>query len=405
MVRLFPLTMASKGKDKAKPAPKLTPRGARPRPFWGVLCLIFALLTLVAFVDYSPDQLPQHFNTRSAETNLVGAFGVNIVYWSYLVVGLAAWCIPAFSFWMSYLCFRGQAYVLNIPKIASMPTFAVCMSVFASILEREQWRDFDGNTFPSGLGGTFGSHLYHGFLESLLGMVGSLVVFGVFTIFLSFNLFYDNVFKDLGSSSFKGIANWWNAMEARSQQRRKERREAKAKAKKEKAKERGKIKELRNQLAEEKKKLKASTKQQAAAATRTEQPSQKPANNGGFSPLADDALEKLQSKTAKKKAAALKEEETPAEEPAEEKRGLFGRKKKPAAEKPAPEPEPETPKQETSTPFTPFVEGPEGSSMSEDALDPERALNVLDEPDLPDEPIFEDPEPEARPAPRQPRPT
>ena len=160
-----------------------------------VLCFVFGLFLLVAFVDYDPMQYAGNRSGAASiigkegvavqplpvtKENLVGPFGVYSTYWSYTTLGAAAWLIPAFLLLQTYLALRAVRRFVNT-RAAVM---ALAIAAGAGLLAMQPW--FFGNTqwFPAGPGGWIGGLVYRDGLRQLFGTFGAGVLLG-FTYLLS----------------------------------------------------------------------------------------------------------------------------------------------------------------------------------------------------------------------------
>ena len=180
----------------APPMPKPTSSAAskdgpsfqapRQHPRWVAACLCFILAAFlsVAFFDYEPAQYSGNLTggvTVSengavvakalpvVKENLIGPFGVYSTYWSYAIVGGAAWLIPIYLFWLTYLAIRATRRFAGT-RIAVMATSVLaCAGLWAMqdlFLVNKQW-------FPHGPGGFLGSLIYRDFLKNIFGVLGA----------------------------------------------------------------------------------------------------------------------------------------------------------------------------------------------------------------------------------------
>tara|TARA_B110000037_G_scaffold222664_1_gene298632 strand:- start:28246 stop:30807 length:2562 start_codon:yes stop_codon:yes gene_type:complete len=176
------------------------PRGARPRPFWALVCLVFTVLLALALFDYHPNQTGQ-FSTDDPGSNIVARFGSTVGHQLNLYVGLASLWAPLTFAWLTYLFFRSYAYVLNLKKLLNLSFLVIATSVGSQILQNEvlegQSLAADPNYYPYGMGGHIGFLIYDGFLQEWLNMVGTIVVFGIPSIAALFFLLSDNLLSDV----------------------------------------------------------------------------------------------------------------------------------------------------------------------------------------------------------------
>jgi len=194
------------------------PRSAHPRPFWGILCLIFATLAVLALWDYDPDQT-QLFNTESTDRNMIGNFGSYLAYYSILLIGVSAWSATLLMLWLAGMLFFARSQLLSIAKFLCAIVIVLGVAVFGTLLQVEAFNGTspvaDPNYFPQGLGGWLGSVVYTGFLQTFIGTVGTLVVFGIFLLFAVYLLFHDNLLIGVQRSVTSGLALWADYREQR----------------------------------------------------------------------------------------------------------------------------------------------------------------------------------------------
>ena len=90
---------------------------------------------------------------------------------------------PFAAVWFAYMFFFALAHKLKLVKIACILVLLISFAVFGSMIERDYLQgEIDGavlNRFQHGLGGTAGQMIYENFLATSLGLIGSLIVFGV----------------------------------------------------------------------------------------------------------------------------------------------------------------------------------------------------------------------------------
>ncbi|MFO7726621.1 MAG: DNA translocase FtsK [Oceanipulchritudo sp.] len=238
--------MAEKKKKPARKTPVFGPRPSDPRPFIGLVFLILGVLVALAVGDYRPTQNPA-FHSDVQDNNLVGIFGVKVAYGAFYLLGLAAYAIPVLAFWLAYMFFRPFSRKVNLGKLVPLLLVYLSLAVFGAMYQIESMADpgpgtvpldtVSDNFHPYGWGGFVGFWIYAGFLREFLGMVGSLVVFGVFSVFSLAFLLFDNVGRDIHTLFQEKITAWVAGREERARQRR-ERREQKRARKLEKKKER-----------------------------------------------------------------------------------------------------------------------------------------------------------------------
>jgi S-DNA-T family DNA segregation ATPase FtsK/SpoIIIE len=148
---------------------------ARPRPNWfaAVGCFIGGVLLGAAFLDYSPEQ-SRFFSTNPVEKNLVGSFGATAGHIAFFSIGLTAWLVPVFLFWMAYLAYRNSRR-LDTTRVISAVAAILSGSVLAAMLESYPK---NANWYPAGLGGYVGAKIYLGLLKDSIGDFGTILLFG-----------------------------------------------------------------------------------------------------------------------------------------------------------------------------------------------------------------------------------
>jgi S-DNA-T family DNA segregation ATPase FtsK/SpoIIIE len=166
------------------------------------------MLLAVAFLSYSPEQ-SRFFTTNPTEKNFVGDFGATAARIAFFGVGLSAWLVPLFLFWLFYLSLR-NARQLVVSRVIAMLLGIGAASGLASMFESFK----SSNFYPRGPGGLIGQLIYEGVLKNLLGDFGTLVLLG--TVYASCLAFIFT--KDMGAELEKIAAQfsaWWSGLSAR----------------------------------------------------------------------------------------------------------------------------------------------------------------------------------------------
>lgn len=210
--------------------------GPRNKPRWivAVICLILAVFLCVAMFDYVPEQFSGNRSGAASvvengamavkslkvvDENLVGSFGVYTTYYSYSIVGGAAWLIPAYLFWLSYLALRSSRRFAGTRIIVMVFSILSC----AGLWEMQSWFLVNRQWFPHGPGGFLGNLIYHNFLRDIFGVFGSGTLLALFyAISILFILT-----KDIGNEVDKlaiVFQEWKARRAARRAQREEERR-------------------------------------------------------------------------------------------------------------------------------------------------------------------------------------
>jgi len=234
-------------KNSGTQNPTFKPKDARPQWFAGIVAFIACLLTGLGIWDYQPSQDP-FFDTNTTHTNIVGQLGVWVGKYSLQLVGMASYTIPAFCLWFAYVFLRPQPHLLKIRKYLSIVVLLISFAVFGSMYQSEvalsledgkiPLEKISNNHFRDGWGGWIGQSVYGEYLRVLLGTVGSLVVFGVLSLFSLGFILHDNLIRDLRMLTRKQRENWAQQAEIRKQKKaeaaEKKRQEAEARAREEK---------------------------------------------------------------------------------------------------------------------------------------------------------------------------
>jgi S-DNA-T family DNA segregation ATPase FtsK/SpoIIIE len=169
----------------------------RQLPNWvaAVGCGLVATLLAVAFFDYNPNQDPFH-TTNPTDSNLVGVFGSYGSSVAFRSLGMTAWFIPIFLFWLSFVSVR-RVRLLTGSRLITMVVCIAAFSGLATMFAEHKSTDY----FPYGLGGLLGRLVYMDLLQDTLGAFGSILLLGTVYIFGLLFIFT----KDIGAE-FEKIA-------------------------------------------------------------------------------------------------------------------------------------------------------------------------------------------------------
>jgi len=161
--------------------------------------LLLGTFMAVAMIDYQPQQYTGYQTgaasviengaltvkpLKPAAENLVGSFGVYTTYYSYSLVGGAAWLIPVYLLWLTYLAIRSSKRFAGTRIVVMVFSVLAC----ASIWEMQDW--FLGNKqwFAHGPGGVLGKIIYDEFLRVVFGVFGAgtllLLFYGLSLLFI-----------------------------------------------------------------------------------------------------------------------------------------------------------------------------------------------------------------------------
>lgn len=212
------------------------PKEPQPRPFTGLVFVIIGLLLALAIGDFQDDQT-HIFISDPKDENLIGSFGVHVAYYLRSAIGMAAYATSLVAFWIAYGFFKGLHKVLGLRRIFFILLLIISLSVFATLYQVETIQGHAGrirlkhvssNLYPHGSGGSVGYYVYASFLRDFLGMVGTLVVFGVTSVFSLSVILYDNIGRQLSGFLKTAFANWRRQRQENKEKRAQEKAERKS---------------------------------------------------------------------------------------------------------------------------------------------------------------------------------
>ena len=213
----------SESSNPNKVGPSFKPPRQRPRWLMGCICFVLGVFLAVAFLDYDPAQylgnqsgaasVVEHGRQISkplhlGKENLVGRFGVDSTYWSYDLFGGAAWLIPVFLFWLTYLALRSAKRLAGtrlVVMVLSLGALAGLLAMQTAFLANQRW-------FPHGAGGMAGALIYRSGLRNVFGVFGAGMLLAM--IYLMGMLFIFT--KDIGAAFERFVAGFQSWREARS---------------------------------------------------------------------------------------------------------------------------------------------------------------------------------------------
>ncbi len=242
--------MAKPKRKASKKKPTFNPKDARPKLLPGIIFLGLSILTFVSIWDYQPEQSP--FITTSAEDiregaaektvadstgakNKVGTFGAFVGFWALRMVGFAAWLIPIYLLWFSYMYFFSNSHKVRVPKYIAILASLASAAAIANMLESESLKKaIDNDMYTAGFGGILGDLIFANLLAKMLGTFGGVLVLAAIFFGGTFILLHDN----LARAGWKEkLEKWKDARRERVEQKRaQEESEEKAKATPTKAK-------------------------------------------------------------------------------------------------------------------------------------------------------------------------
>ncbi len=184
--------MATRKKKRPAKKPTFEPKDARAKPVWAVFLLMLALLVAVSLADYDPSQ--KH-TTDAVDHNLAGKLGVNIAFYSYRVLGAAAWLLPIYILWGSYmLCFSQSHKVKPLQYLAIAISLCTAAPIITGMMPDEPR---DPNFYIEGYGGWIGTIIFSRALLDSVGIFGSYLGLGGLFVFANLFILWDNLGKPL----------------------------------------------------------------------------------------------------------------------------------------------------------------------------------------------------------------
>ncbi len=219
--------MAKKASSKSKSVPSFQAPRRQGKWVWATFCALTAVLLMVAYLDYQPEQ-SRHLTTDPSDVNKVGMFGSEVSWYSFRIMGASTWLVPPFLLWLGWILLRRV-------KRAALPRFLamILCIISASALASMQVSFFDDKSiYTSGPGGLIGSLIYGQFLENYLGSFGSgmifLVIYHLGLLFI--------ITRDVGTE-FDRLLEKFQLWRKKRREKRAELKELKLQAKEAKAKE------------------------------------------------------------------------------------------------------------------------------------------------------------------------
>jgi S-DNA-T family DNA segregation ATPase FtsK/SpoIIIE len=218
--------MAKKESSNPKNVPTFQPPRSRGKWGWAILCFVVAVLLVVSFIDYRPEQSTQ-FTTSPTDQNLVGIFGSVVSYYAFSLIGVSSWLIPLFLLWLSWILIR-RAKRVAVSRISAMLVCIITLCGLAAMAkELPLTADrLNPDIYFQGEGGLVGSLVYDKLLKDFLGPIGSLIIF-VAAYGMAWFFVFTRDFSAQVEGFFEGFQQW----KANRKERRAERRELKRLAK------------------------------------------------------------------------------------------------------------------------------------------------------------------------------
>lgn len=218
--------MAKKESSNPKSVPTFQPPRSRGKWGWAILCFVVAILLVVSFVDYRPEQSAQ-ITTSPTDQNLVGLFGSVVSYYAFSLIGVSSWLIPLFLLWLSWILIRRSKRVA-VSRISAMLVCIIALCGLAA-MAREVPLTADRlnpDIYFQDEGGLVGGLIYDKLLKEFLGPIGSLIIFVA-----AYGMAWFFVFtRDFGAQ-VEGLFEGFHQWKAKRREHRAERRELKRLAK------------------------------------------------------------------------------------------------------------------------------------------------------------------------------
>jgi len=203
---MFGQKKKTEGKTRSPLKPKETtafaPRRSSIRLFWALPCFALAVLTVLAYISYNPQQpvfFPKWLGNSAghapaaAPDNLVGKFGTTLAALSNLLGGFpATFFVPIYLVWLGYIFLCRRAHVLRPWKLLLMVITLLAATGIAALLENLAHLAYDPQLFPHGYGGLAGWVLFDSLMKKSLGDAGSGVVLGLVYVLGLLFIFIDS---------------------------------------------------------------------------------------------------------------------------------------------------------------------------------------------------------------------
>ena len=176
----------------------------RYRPNWpaAFVCFILGTLVTVALLAYQPSQ-SKFITSHPIDKNPVGSIGAETVHALLLGVGVSAWLLPLFLFWLLVVSVRSSKHLTGSRIIAMIVSITSSASLATMVM------DGKSDYFPAGAGGVIGAFIYTSLLKDALGPFGSALLLGTISCGAPLFIFM----RDITSEFEKIIAKFgsWRA--------------------------------------------------------------------------------------------------------------------------------------------------------------------------------------------------
>ena len=171
---------------------------APAHPVWALVLFTLAVLALVAIGDFDVSQSTYKTTNAVPGDNLVGVFGANFSFVSFLYIGVATWLLPVYLMWFGVRLLLQQAPKKRTATALMSVLSIVCASGLLAMLELLGFASAESSIFKDqlydrGFGGLIGYLLTGPFLQSYIGNFGTVMVLLMGLIIGSLITFTDNV--------------------------------------------------------------------------------------------------------------------------------------------------------------------------------------------------------------------
>ncbi|MEC8650907.1 MAG: DNA translocase FtsK 4TM domain-containing protein, partial [Verrucomicrobiota bacterium] len=143
-------------------------------PLWALVLFTLALLALAAIVDFNTSQSTYKTTNADPGDNLVGVFGANFSFVSFLYIGVATWLLPIYLMWFGVRLLLQQAPKKRTATVLMSALSIVCASGLLAMIELLGFASAESSIFKDqlydrGFGGLIGYVLTEPFLQSYIG--------------------------------------------------------------------------------------------------------------------------------------------------------------------------------------------------------------------------------------------
>ncbi|MCH2035929.1 MAG: DNA translocase FtsK [Puniceicoccaceae bacterium] len=171
---------------------------APAHPLWALVLFTLAVLALVAIGDFDVSQSTYKTTNAVPGDNLVGVFGANFSFVSFLYIGVATWLLPAYLMWFGVRLLLQQSPKKRTATALMSVISIVCVSGLLAMFELLGFASAESSIFKDqlydrGFGGLIGYLLTEPFLQSYIGSFGTIMVLLMGLIIGSLITFTDNV--------------------------------------------------------------------------------------------------------------------------------------------------------------------------------------------------------------------